>query len=414
MTSHFLLLSDALTQERLSWTEEVLKYYFVQFSPEALRRQVPVKVPTFVIFLTGDALYSLFRGETQPLWEIILSLPLLEIVCDQQELDLRGLSIVPLKVKFPGLVSSRQSDPEGSQPSFWGDVVDAARAQAPTETAIGYLQTQSPYMHRAALYAILCLEAALDRNGDPELYAFLDGIHIGHANQHPITFKNLGESLLDLANRASQHQRHCLLLGSAQCAMERGYGMWNNGKGFVISSCTVKPLKLRSLTEIVERFRKAHSIIGRNSGSILVRQGHTGITDGLPGKDHVPPPLVILIFSSPYSTEIAMGALSFAIASAHQGIRTRVVFIEDGVYALIGEQKTDATEQFFSLQDMINAATCNDRLEFFVHQPSFHQRGLAKNRKFNAVLDISNHDLGKLLFEPPQGVHCRFQRLLFF
>jgi tRNA 2-thiouridine synthesizing protein C len=111
---------------------------------------------------------------------------------------------------------------------------------------------------------------------------------------------------------------------------------------------------------------------------------------------------------------MTMGALSFAIASAHQGIGTRVVFIEDGVYALSGEQKIDAAEQFFSLQDMINSASRNDRLEFFAHQPSLHQRGLVKNKKFNAVLDINNHDLGKLLFESPQGVRCRYQRLLFF
>jgi tRNA 2-thiouridine synthesizing protein C len=319
-----------------------------------------------------------------------------------------------LKVKFSGLVSSRQSVPEGSQPSFWGEVVDATRAQAPEETTIGYLQVQSPYMHRAALYALLCLEAALDRDCNPELYAFLDGIHIGHANQHPTAFRNLGEGFSDLTSHASQHQRHYLLLGSAPCATERGYGMWDDGKGLVISSCTIKPLKLRSLTGMVERFTKDHSILGTNSGSIQLRLDHPGIVDGLPVKDHAPPSLVILITGSPYTTEMTMGALSFAIASAHQGIGTRVVFIEDGVYALSGEQKIDAAEQFFSLQDMINSASRNDRLEFFAHQPSLHQRGLVKNKKFNAVLDINNHDLGKLLFESPQGVRCRYQRLLFF
>jgi len=414
MASHFLLLSDALTLERLSWTEEVLKYYFIQFSPEALRRPVPEKNPAFLLFLTGDALYSLFGRETSQIWDIILSLPSLKVICDQQELDLRGLSIDPLKVKFPGLVSSRQSVPEGSQPSFWGAVVDAARAQAPEEITIGYFQVQSPYMHRAALYALLCLESALERDCNPELYSFLDGIHIGHTNQHPIAFRNLGEGLSDLASHALQHQRHCLILGSAPCASERGYGMWDDGKRLVISSCTIKPLKLRSLTDMVERFTKDHSILGTNSGSIQIRQDHTGMADGLSVKDHAPPSLIIQITGSPYTTEMAMGALSFAIASAHQGIETRVVFIENGVYALSGEQKTDMAEQFFSLQDMINSASRNDRLEFFAHQPSLHQRGLVKNKKFNAVLDINNHDLGKLLFEPPQGVRCRYQRLLFF
>ena len=136
--------------------------------------------------------------------------------------------------------------------------------------------------------------------------------------------------------------------------------------------------------------------------------------DGLPVKDHAPPSLVILITGSPYTTEMTMGALSFAIASAHQGIGTRVVFIEDGVYALSGEQKIDAAEQFFSLQDMINSASRNDRLEFFAHQPSLHQRGLVKNKKFNAVLDINNHDLGKLLFEPPRVYVAGYRGCCFF
>ncbi|MFA7694904.1 MAG: DsrE family protein, partial [Methanoregula sp.] len=284
----------------------------------------------------------------------------------------------------------------------------------PDQATIGYLQVQSPYMHRSALYALLCLEAALDRNNDPELYAFLDGVHIGHANQHPTAFRNLGEGFSNLASRASQHQRHCILLGSATCAIERGYGMWDNGNGRVISPCIIKPLKLRPLTDIVERFTKDHSILGRNTGSLGLRPEHAGITDGRPVKDHVPPPQVILITASPYNTEVAMGAISFAVASAHQEIRTRVVFIEDGVYALSGEQKPDSAEQFFTLQDMIDSATRNDRLEFFAHQPSLHQRGLVKNRKFNAVLDINNNDLGKLLFEPPQGIRSRYQRLLFF
>lgn len=414
MTSHFLLLSDALTQERLSWTEEVLKYYFIQISPDALRRVMPEKSPTFVIFLTGDALYSLFGRETREIWEIILSLPSLAVICDQQDLDLRGLSLESLYVKYPGLVSSRKSVPEETHPSFWCEVIDTARVQAPDEKTIGFLQVQSPYMHRSALYALLCLEAALDRDCDPELYAFLDGIHIGHANQHPTSFRNLGEGLSDLASHALQQQRHHLFLGSALCAIERGYGMWDNGKGLVLSPCTIKPLKLKSLTDIVERFTKDHSILGTNSGSFQMRQDHAGIAEGVSVKDHSPPALVILITGSPYINEMAMGALSFAIASAHKGIATRVVFIEDGVYVLSGNQKNDAAEQFFSLQDMVNSASRNDRIEFFVHQPSLHQRGIIKNKKFNAVLDMNNIDLANLFFESPTGEHCRYQRVLFF
>ena len=56
MTSHFFLLSDTLTTERLSWLEESLKFYFIQIYPESLMYQATAKSPVFTFLLTGDAL----------------------------------------------------------------------------------------------------------------------------------------------------------------------------------------------------------------------------------------------------------------------------------------------------------------------------------------------------------------------
>ena len=36
MSSHFFLLGGAITQERLSWIEESLKFYFINLNPENL------------------------------------------------------------------------------------------------------------------------------------------------------------------------------------------------------------------------------------------------------------------------------------------------------------------------------------------------------------------------------------------
>ncbi len=83
MTSHFFLLSDTLTTERLSWLEESLKFYFIQIYPESLMYQATAKSPVFTFLLTGDALTSLENPETQKIWSVILSLNAVGIICDR-------------------------------------------------------------------------------------------------------------------------------------------------------------------------------------------------------------------------------------------------------------------------------------------------------------------------------------------
>jgi tRNA 2-thiouridine synthesizing protein C len=126
------------------------------------------------------------------------------------------------------------------------------------------------------------------------------------------------------------------------------------------------------------------------------------------------PPVTILVTSTPYGTERAFGAVSFAIACASQGILTRVIFIEDGVYALIGTHMEEADARFFNLQEVIDAVAGSANLELFAFLPSLHQRGVVKNPKMNAVLDIGMADLGQLLFYPPKGLQAGHQRVIFF
>jgi tRNA 2-thiouridine synthesizing protein C len=343
-----------------------------------------------------------------------------EVICNQQDLDLCGLSLEPLTMKYPGLISGKAvTDKNGTaEPggilSFWDLVIESVQNHAPDRTEFGYLQVKSPYMYRSAQYAIQCLETALARGLDPELYTYMDGIHMGHANQQPTSFRNIGESLVGLSDKAFELRKRCTILGSAHCARERGYEMLEDAKGRMISSCIIRPLKLRRLHEIAGRFADGHSIISTQSGCIHLLPDHPVIPEGLPSREHVPPPLVIIITSTPYGTEIALGALSLAIACAHQGISTRVIFIEDGVYALCGNHVVNPKEQFYAIQDLINSATKSDRLQFFTYTSSLHKRGIQKNRKLNAVLEIGPEDFGKIMFEPPAGITGSCQRVLIF
>ncbi len=415
MSSHFFLLGEAITRERISWLEEVLKYFFITFSPETLRHPVQQKNPVFVFFITGDALYSLIGKETLPVWDIIISLPLVQIICDQDELDLRGISLDPLKMKYPDHICSRGSSPNNMGDSFWGEILERAVTHATAGDTVGYLQLRSPYMYRASGNSLRCLKAALERKCSPELYAFLDGVHIGHTNQRPADFKNLGEGFVELCNQAIHQGFACSLYASSRSAIARGYGTWDDGQGTVISSCTIKNMKIRTLPEIIERFGRGHAILAETFFSINTPHGESDIARDLMDQSHPHPlPVVILITKSPYGTELTLGALFFALACAHQGIGTRVIFIEDGVYALSGDHKANPLDQFFNIQEVIDSSAWSEKLQICAFLPSLHERGIMKNKKLNAVMDIGSQDLGKILFDPSQGIRGEYQRVLFF
>ena len=414
MTSHFFLLLEPLNQERLTWIEETLKYFFVKMNPENLLQHGKTRDEIFTFLISGDALYSLQDPETLAIWEIILSLPSVKIICDRQELDLRGISVERMKMKSPDQVLDHNSLSINGQTSFWKDVAKIARQhEQPVPSTIGYLQLHSPYMHRSSLYALHCLNAATEVQASVELYTYLDGVHMGHLGQSPSEFENIGKGLEELSERCTKRGLSCQMLACGRCAAARGYSTWDDGQGVVISTCTIRPFRIRNLNETIDRFERNHIILGENVASIQLRKETQASSFSLQEKGRAPP-VTILVTRFPYGTELAFGALSFAVACAYQGILTRVVFIEDGVYALTGAHRLDRETQFFNLQEVIDAVAGSANLQFFAFQPSLHRRGITKNRKMTAVLDIGVPELGQLLFTPPAGVQASHQRVIFF
>ena len=414
MTSHFFLLGGPLPVERLSWIEESLKFFFVKLNPENLLHHT--KSPrdaVFAFFLTGDALYSLQNPQTLPVWEIVLSMPSVKIICDLKELELRGISIERLKMKNPEQVIDQNSLALNGQPSFWKDVMKVARQhEQPVPSTVGYLQMESSYMNQSAHAALQFLAAGVEAHASVDLYTYLDGIHLGHTGQNPSECTNIGAGLENLYDRAQKKGLSCQMLACGRCAAARGYSTWDDGQGVVISTCTIKPVKIRNLNEIIEQFERNHIILAKNSASIQFKKEGQSSSFSLQEKGKSPP-VIILVTHRPYGTEEAFGAISFAVASAYGGIRTRVVFIEDGVYALMGEHKLEKGTHFFNLQEVIDAVAGSENLQFFAFQPSLQQRGITKNRKLNAVLDIGIPELGQLLFYPPNGVSANHQRVIF-
>jgi tRNA 2-thiouridine synthesizing protein C len=414
MTANFFLLSTPVTLERLSWIEECLKFFFVQLYPETLMHQAKGESPAFTFLVTGDAIYSLDDPETQQVWTIILSLSTVQLICDRQELELRGVSAGQLKMKFPDQVITTNSLSPDGQPSFWNDAVMLARqTKPPLAGMVGWLQYESPYMHRSAWYGLQFLSAALTNRLSIELYATMDGVHIGHPGQAPTEAENIGAGIEDLSERAARHNLSCQVLACNRHATARGYSTWDDGQGVVISTCAIKPVRIRDLNVIVERFRQNHVILSATAGVIQFRKGGAPSFDRAE-KSSTAPPVTILITKNPYGTEVVFGAISFAVACAYAGILTRVIFLEEGIYALTGRHRTPAAIPPYNLQDVINTVAGSENLHFFAFTPSFQKRGISKDKSLNAVLELGYPGLGKILFYPPGNVQTEHQRVLVF
>jgi tRNA 2-thiouridine synthesizing protein C len=415
MTTHFFLISGPVSIERLMWIEESLKFFFVQLYPENLMHRPMTASPIFSFLITGDALYSLEDPEAQQVWSVILSFMAVRVICDRQELELRGISIEPLRKKYPDQVIDQNGLDQDNQPSFWKDVAGLVRQnRPPLPDSIGWLQIESPYMHISAGYGLSCLSAGLEARLSPELYAYLDGIHMGHTGQCPTESKSIGRGLEELHDHATKQGLTSLFLACNRCATARGYSTWSDGKGTAISTCTLKPFHIRDLNVMIERFERPHVILADNAGSIQFPKKGPSVFFNRAEKSSSAPPVTILVTHGPYGSEHAFGALSFAVACAHQGILTRAIFMEDGVYSVAGSHRIPPESVPFNFQEVINAVAGSENLHLFVLTPSLQKRGLTKSKNLNAVLDIGFPGLGKILFYPPGNVVAEHQRVMIF
>jgi tRNA 2-thiouridine synthesizing protein C len=237
---------------------------------------------------------------------------------------------------------------------------------------------------------------------------------MGHTGQKTAESENIGTWLEVIHDLAGKSGLTCLYLACDRCASARGYSTWDDGKGAVISTCAIKPFHIRDMHAMVDRFSRPHIILSENAGSIQFAKRSPGLSFDRIDKSSAVPPVTIIVTQSPYSTEHVYGAISFATATAHQGILTRVIFIEDGVYAVAGHHRPHQESILFPIPDLINAVAGNANLHFFVLQTSLQKRGLTKNPGLNAVIDIGFPGLGKILFYPPGNVQAEHQRVLIF
>ncbi len=411
MKGNMFFTMDDLTPERLSWLAELLKFYCARLHPESLQHHPILPTPPFSFFVSGDAAYSIIDRQCAPFWEILFRLPPFHCVFDMTALRIRGISVEPVRMKNPDQVMTRESVSEGQRGEFWNLVLDHLCQDL--KESIGVLAHVSPYMHPSSGALPRLLSIAVENNISPEFYGYLDGVHCAHRDQRTMEEDSVGELLHEVHSAAARKKLSPRFLACERSATKRGYSTFSDGKGRVVSSCTIPPFRIRPLDEIAARFRKNNQILSSSSFSIGVPPAA-----GIPhvetrNRDHTPP-LVVIASRSPYGTEITRGAIEFALACAHQGIVTRVVFIEDGVFTVSGRQDVTEGGPLLNLQETIEMTSDVGTLEYYVLIPSLKLRGVAAASQMGGVFPINAAELARLVLQAPPDTNSDLQRVLLF
>lgn len=393
---YFLFLSGEMTPERARWISCAIR------SPA--HQGIGSPFPEFVIYLTGDSLISLADTRTAEYWNSILRDSRIIVHADGEELRLHGL-IGIIRKKYPGILIHCDENC-GEKSTFWDILVRDLTGEHPEGGKAGVLLCQGPYMSRTPVFMLRFLKSAVEQGIQPELYAYLDGVHAAHLQQHPSEFENIGDGISALSMISGDIGAHGWFGACSRCATARGYFVKDSDTGACRPSSCIPAIQVKPLREILERFNGAHPILALSCGGSFP-----------PWKcaDDAPLPLLtILITCSPYMSEWAFGGLSMAVATAMSGMETRVLFIDQGVYALYGDHTVIPEDRVFNVQEMIMATMDLPFLHYAVYSPSLSERGLHVAPVFKEMPAVSEKDLGNFLYGQTGGNTFPGSRLIFF
>lgn len=392
MNKIIFLFLNKLNEERLEWLNVLLSNLIIKSDS-----------PQFEIcfFLSGESLYSLLDGRTSSIWVNLVSNPLIKLYVDQRELQIMGISIDLLKETYS---SSIFLTPENLNlgPNFWEILLETI-GKDQFDSRVGIIQNDGPYMHRTSVYSVRLMDAAINKDLNTEFYGYLDGVHLGHKGQNPAEFENISQALLDIEHKANEKKLEFLMLSCSRCGIARGYIRSHLTQELYSSDDTIPHYYFCNLNKIIAQFEKQHPIISSNSAVITSDLHQKGSQ----------PSLIIFLTHNPYASEWTFGGVSFAIASASHNITTQVIFIEDGVYGLIGKHQINDNDKIFNLQDIIYATADMENLEFYAHIPSFKKRNISPSTQFNSLSLIDNRKLANIILKyNRKGLYHK--RIIFF
>lgn len=382
-----LLFSGLIPEERLEWISEIFTEYFKRTKSNNIIRKIN-------LFLSGDALFSLIDKRVRDYWLSILKSTQIQIIIDYSELSMFGYKI-DLAIMRDSIKTIDKDNIKIDKLDFWERLIKESMVEK-FDSKFGFLQLESPYMHRTSVHALRALKAALKNNLKPELYGYLDGVHIGHKGQRPSEFENIAEELLTIKNHANEKGHDFLMLACSRCGIARGYIRTEYQKDLINSDDVISSYYFCNLNKIIDQFENKHLIYSSNSASI--------INDELKNQEisfnseyyDAPPPIMILLTHSPYGLEWTFGGLSFAMACANHSIPTKIIFIEDGSYSIVGNHNIKDEFKIFNVHDIIEATSDMDNLEYYAYSPSLKRRGLTISRKLESVNLIGKNSLSDL------------------
>ena len=404
MTTSYFLFCGELSAERIQW----IKGCFPE--KESAGRSGPSKVTDAVngcnLYLTGDALMSLVDARLENSWNSLFSDSMVRIIADGDELRLHGLRD-EVCTRYPGVnVTGNRSSAE--EITFWQSLVDHIQENWTGNDKVAFLLCYSPYMSRTPVYMLRFLKSAVEAGLTPELYSYLDGVHVAHTYQRPSEFENIGEGISALSTVAGGSGEEPWFGACSRCATARGYYMKNPDTGGCEPVSCIDAITIRPLKEILDRFIGSHPILAHSCGGASV----SGVTTQS-GADNPNPILTIMITNTPYVSEWTFGGLSMAVAAAMGGIETRVIFIEQGVYSLCGDHEVTPEDRVFNVQEMVEATSDIPGLRYYVYSPSIMERRLDTAECLSSIEMIDNAGLGALLGVGPEN-NSRPVRTIFF
>ncbi len=405
--------TQKMTLERFTWITELLKLFCSHHYPESFHHHPRTQVPSFSIFFSGDACYSLINRQYSHLWEILFRLPHIRFLFDTRDLLMRGISIEPFQRRSPDQFIPVSPGHDGASIDFAGAILRKVIQPDSEDRSLGFLYLESPYLGSSGQGVVDLFHAAIRERVSPEWYGYLDGIYAMHHNQQPTMCENAGDSLMKVNSAANKKGLYPLFLLCSQSASARGFSTFTGENRKIVSFCTIPQVKIRDISEIAARFCKPYPILSHSALRIQVPR-NPRVPTIKPEASPDPPPLIVLVTHSPYGNELSAGAITFASACAHKGIATRVIFLEDGVYTFFGRHALGETAPCLNLQSVITKVSSRDNLECYAYIPSFRERGLQGNLSLKGVQLIDTPLLAQIFFQLPGGVVASHQRVLIF
>jgi len=112
--------------------------------------------------------------------------------------------------------------------------------------------------------------------------------------------------------------------------------------------------------------------------------------------------IIFMIKSSPYSGENVFAAFSAILGSIDEKIKPIVIFIMDGVYAVIRNQNGQKLNNYPNIEDMYKTMITD--ASFYAYNDSINQRDLKNESILKGVKIINRNEIADLLIQKGENI----------